>query len=239
MTEAEHDPDDERYAYSRTALSRLAFSDELRELADRAASGVPTKNDSGSVPGEQVGDAFALVQQAQEVLAHAVIYERQKGTSWEAIAEHLDIKKQSAHERYKDRIEEWKLALVEPFYPSRPDAKLRSLRLHQAAYAPTTAGQRLDEWARERGQGEHAVTGALPVLSTVEEMVQVLDGLNHLYRDMHTPPDPAARARLLERKAALLDRIAVEEGRPEAAAQAEEARALAVQLRAETDGGTA
>ncbi|MDX2530756.1 hypothetical protein ACSCB1_37355 [Streptomyces europaeiscabiei] len=38
------------------------------------------------------------------------------------------------------------------------------------------------------------------------------------------------------RKAALLDRIAVEEGRPEAAVQAEEARALVAQLRAEIEG---
>ncbi|SCE46555.1 hypothetical protein GA0115236_161528 [Streptomyces sp. IgraMP-1] len=49
-------------------------------------------------------------------------------------------------------------------------------------------------------------------------------------------PDPAARLRLTELKAALLDRIAVEEGRPEATVQAEEARALAAQLRAEIDG---
>ncbi|MDX3690626.1 hypothetical protein PV726_09895 [Streptomyces europaeiscabiei] len=38
------------------------------------------------------------------------------------------------------------------------------------------------------------------------------------------------------RKAALLDRIAVEEGRPEAAVQAEEARALVAQPGAEIEG---
>ncbi|MFF2226935.1 hypothetical protein ACFVV7_26880 [Streptomyces globisporus] len=47
---------------------------------------------------------------------------------------------------------------------------------------------------------------------------------------------PVAQLRLIERKAALLDRIAVEKGRPEAAVQAEEARRLAAQLRAEIDG---
>ncbi|MFG2881088.1 hypothetical protein ACGFYV_01955 [Streptomyces sp. NPDC048297] len=66
-------------------------------------------------------------------------------------------------------------------------------------------------------------------------MSQLLDGLKYLYRDMSKGPDPVARLRLTERKAALLDRIAVEEGRPEAAAQAEEARALAAWLRAEID----
>ncbi|MFE7268021.1 hypothetical protein ACFU9B_39470 [Streptomyces sp. NPDC057592] len=66
-------------------------------------------------------------------------------------------------------------------------------------------------------------------------MGQALDGLNYLYRNMSQlgfeGPDPKARLRLTERKAALLDRIAIEEGRPEAAVQAEEARALAAQLR--------
>ncbi|MGW4123046.1 hypothetical protein [Nocardia sp. NPDC004711] len=38
---------------------------------------------------------------------------------------------------------------------------------------------------------------------------------------------------MLDRKANLLDRIAAEEGRPEAAQQAAEARALATELRAQ------
>ena len=66
-------------------------------------------------------------------------------------------------------------------------------------------------------------------------MGQVLDGLNHLYRDMHTPPDSTARIGLLDREAALLDRIGVEEGRPEAAGQAAEAP-RAAELRAEAEG---
>ncbi|WP_455355882.1 hypothetical protein [Streptomyces sp. SYSU K217416] len=223
MAEAEYAPDSERYAYSRTALARLVLSYELRDLAARAAAGVPTTIDAWSVPGEEVGDALALVHQAQEVLARAVIYERERGTSWEAIAAQLDIKKQSAHERYREAEREWKQALQEPFYPARPGAASRSRRLHEAAYGPTATGRSLDEWAREHvpahRETDHPVTGHLPVLSTQEETVQVLDAVNHLYRDVHTPPDPAARARLIERKAALLDRIAVEEGRTEAAEQ--------------------
>ncbi|WP_406171427.1 hypothetical protein OIE52_46355 [Streptomyces canus] len=49
---------------------------------------------------------------------------------------------------------------------------------------------------------------------------------------------PAARLRLTERKAALLDRIAIEEGPPEAAAQPEGAPGLAAQLRVEIEGAT-
>ncbi|MFC8713262.1 hypothetical protein ACFUCQ_25580 [Streptomyces sp. NPDC057197] len=129
-------------------------------------------------------------------------------------------------------------ALHEPFTQIPPGKRptYEYLRLHEAAYAPIGVGRQLDEWAKERGQGEHAVTGGLPTLSLLEEMNQVLGGLTHLYRDIYKGPDPVARLRLTERKAALLDRIAVEEGRPEAAVQAEEARALAAQLRAEIEG---
>ena len=110
------------------------------------------------------------------------------------------------------------------------------LRAHTAAYKPTATGRSLDEWARKRGHGEHVVTDGLPTLGLLEEMNQILADLNHLYIDMHTPPSQLARARLLERKAALLDRIAVEEAKPEAAEQAAEARARAAQLRAEGEG---
>jgi hypothetical protein len=242
MTDVEHDPDTERYAYSPKALARLVLSYELRELADRAAAGVPTGSDDYAEPGEEVGEALALVHQAQEVLLRAVIYERARHASWEAIAEQLDMKKQSAHERYRETEQTWKDALHEPFNPMPPGARFpyEYLRLHEAAYEPIKAGRDLDEWAQERGKGEHAVTGGLPTLSLLDEMGQVLDGLNYLYRNMSElgfkGPDPKARLRLTERKAALLDRIATEEGRPEAAVQAEEARALAAQLRAEIDG---
>ncbi|MGW0491159.1 hypothetical protein [Streptomyces olivaceus] len=237
MTDVEHDPDTERYAYSPKALARLVLSYELRALADRAAGGVPTGSDDYAEPGEEVADALALVHQAQEVLSRAVLFERARHTSWEAIAEQLDVKKQSAHERYREAEQEWKDALHEPFNPIPPGARFpyEYLRLHEAAYEPIKAGRDLDEWAQERGKGEHAVTGGLPTLSLLEEMGQLLDGLNYLYRDMHKRPDPAVRLRLTERKADLLDRIAIEEGRPEAAAQAEEARALAAELRAEIE----
>ncbi|MEV6886241.1 hypothetical protein [Streptomyces sp. NPDC051135] len=231
------DPDADRCAYGRTALARLALSAEQRELADRALAGVPTTHDVWARPGEVVGTALGLVHHAQEVPAQAVVYERQKHTNREVIGERLDVKRLSAHERYKETVAEWQLALQQPYYPAPPGAPARGPLLQEAAYAPARAGQRLDAWVREHipshRETDHSVTGHLPVLNTAEEMAQVLDGLNHPYGDMCTPPDPLARARLTERKAALLDCIAAEEGRAEAAQQAEEVRALAVLLRAE------
>ena len=195
---------------------------------------MPTGSDDYAENGENVRDTLNLVSQAQEVLTRAVLHERARGASWKAIAEWLGIDRQPAYARYGEAEREWNDSWHEPFHPSSLD-RVRSLRLHPAAYEPTATGQKLDEWAHRHGQGEHAVSGGLPTLSLPDETGQVLDGLNHLYRE-GTPTDLAARLRLTERKAALLDRIAAEEGRPEAAARADEARALAAQLRAEIGG---
>ncbi|MFE4581329.1 hypothetical protein [Streptomyces chartreusis] len=61
------------------------------------------------------------------------------------------MKKQSAHERYREAEQTWKDALHEPFNPIPPGARVPTdfLRLHEAAYAPIAAGRSLDEWAKE------------------------------------------------------------------------------------------
>ena len=51
------DPDTDRFAYSRTALARLALAHEAAYLADRAAEVVPTRHDAWSHAGEGVGRA--------------------------------------------------------------------------------------------------------------------------------------------------------------------------------------
>ncbi|SEE59949.1 hypothetical protein [Streptomyces sp. TLI_105] len=232
--EVAHDASTDRYAYSRRALSRLVLSHEQRDLAERAAAGVPT-DDAFVRGGEMVEEAQTLVELAQGVLRWAVIHERQKGTSWEEIGERLGgITRQSAHERYKEAVEEWQLSLVEPFYPA-PDGGYRALRIHEAAYQPTQTGRQLDEWARAHLPGyrddPHPVSGHLSPLSTAEEMVQVLDAIEHL----QPTTGPAERAAVYERKASLLERIAAEDGNPKAAEQAAEVRARIAQLRAQAD----
>jgi hypothetical protein len=230
--------DDDRYAYSRAALARLALSDARRELADQAAVGVHTDSDPWAAPGEHVRAAQELVHLAEEVLTRAVIYERARGTSWEAIGSELDITRQSAHTRFRDDEKQWQDALLEPL-KDIAGGRLRSLQLPEAAYRPTSAGQRLDNWVRvhceDFAEVSAPVTGNLPTLSTIEEMNQVLAGLQHLYSDMRTPVDQAERLRLSERKAALMDRIAVEEGSAQAADAAAGAHALVAELRAELD----
>lgn len=238
------DPAVDRFGYSRAALARIVLAYELRELADRAMTGVPTVHDAWqSNTGETVSDAADLVGQAQEVLTRAVLYERAKGTSWENIGEALGgITRQSAHERYREAEQEWKEAQHEPYDESSWPWGPRNTRLHEAALEPTATGRRLDAWVRDHmaarsgiRDDEHPVTGHLPSLSAADEMVQVLDAINYAQR---TDAGPAFRAQMHERKAALLDRIAVEDGRPEATVQASESRILAAQLRAQAEQET-
>ncbi|MFF4542217.1 hypothetical protein [Streptomyces aureus] len=229
-------PAPDRYAYSRQALSRLVLSYEQRDLAERAAAGVPT-DDAYAAPGELVEGAQTLVELAQGALRWAVVHERQKGTSWEEIGVRLGgITRQAAHERYRDAVEEWQRSLVQPYEQGTTASPYAAPVLHEAALTPTATGARLDEWARAhvasaRSQ-EHPVSGPLPPLTTVEEMNQVLAAIQHLTSH---DADPAERAAVYERKANLLDRIAIEDGRPDAAELAADARARAVVLRTQGD----
>jgi hypothetical protein len=235
MTKDRSTTEDDHLSYSRTALARIALSWELMELANQAAAKVPTTHDMWLRPGEAVSDALMLVSDAQEVLARAVVFERERGTSWEEIGARLDgITRQSAHARYKERIEDWQLGLVEPIAPGE-HGRTGWQRLPEPAFRPTQALADLDKWAAERGEGEHAVSGHLPHLTTAAELVNLLDAIAHAAKG---PRDNAAQVRLLLRKAALLDRIAAEDGDPEKAELAAAARAKAAELQAATDTET-
>jgi hypothetical protein len=93
----------------------------------------------------------------------------------------------------------WKDAPHEPFgpLPSGAQPTYEYLRPHEAAYAPIGAGRQLDEWAKERGQGEYAITGGLPTLFLLDEMNQVLSAVGACL-DVHAAV-PEQEARLLGR----------------------------------------
>jgi hypothetical protein len=235
MKNTEPDPETDRYAYSRAALARLVLSYERRQLAEQAAAGVPT-DDTYATTGILVTEAQQLVELAREVLTRSVIYERTNGTSWEEIGEALGMTRQSALERFKAAMDEWELSLVEPFQTDE-NWLIPFMRIHGAAYEPTWNGRLLDQWVRETlpayRDREYPVSGHLQPLSAGEEMHQVQAAIRHLHS---SGAGPAERAAVYERKAALLDRIAIEDGTPEAAEQAAETRAHAAQLRAQAEG---
>jgi hypothetical protein len=90
MTDVEHDDDpEERFGFSRTALARLMVAHQQYELAVQAGAGVPTTADDYAEPGEMVAEVVKLADLAEAALTCAVVYERQKGTSWEQIGQAL------------------------------------------------------------------------------------------------------------------------------------------------------
>lgn len=236
MTEYD-DPEDERYAYSRAALARLVLATDAQEMSVLAETvALPREHED---PREILELATRLNRLAGDVLRAAVISARERGLGWEAVIAELDGDgEQAVHEGFVEDMKEWREALLDPVGPVADPGRPAALRLHDAAYQPWLHGRVLDEWAVRRGADPagtgHPVTGALPTLSTVEETAVVLDGIRHA---QETGAGPEVRARLLERKASLLDRIAVEEGRQDAAEQADEDRFRAARLRRE--GGSA
>jgi len=234
MTKTVESNPDDRFGYSRKALAQLVLSHDAAELAQDAMRMV-RPHDDDDVPYEVISGALALVESANAVLRAAVVWSRERHASWEEIGEALGgITRQSAHNKYAEAENDWKLGLVEPIVPPPADRPkgLAWQRLHEAAYEPTTAAARLDQWAAEHGLGERAVSGNLPTLSTLDELGNLMDAINHATKNLSNYKGEE-RARLLDRKAQLLDRIAIEQDRPESAELAAGARAKAAELRAE------
>src|SRR4051812_17289840 len=94
-------------AYSRRALARLAFSSAAAQLADRARSRVPTNDDNWARPGELLDEARSLLVAAEELVEKAIIFERERGTSWADLGEVLAISKQAAQQRHGQAVEDW------------------------------------------------------------------------------------------------------------------------------------
>ncbi|MFF0445065.1 hypothetical protein ACFYT4_01370 [Streptomyces sp. NPDC004609] len=161
--------DDDRAAYSRRALARLVLSDRAAGLADAAAALVVTRYDPYTGPGGRVSEAAALTRFAERLLAQAVVYERERGSSWEEIAAHLDTGAEEAEEAYSPEIGSWNGAFETP-YRLDPTGRKLIPRLPTAAYHPRSACDRLDLWAdlRLRFDDARAVSACLDADSPAE-----------------------------------------------------------------------
>ncbi|GAA1113001.1 hypothetical protein [Kitasatospora arboriphila] len=83
--------DHDRAAYTREALARLVLADNVTEVADSAAGLVATGNDADTGFGGRASQARQLIELAERTLSSAVIYELERGSSWEQIAAYLEI----------------------------------------------------------------------------------------------------------------------------------------------------
>jgi hypothetical protein len=165
VTETPHDAD--RSRFSREALARLVLCDHAVNVANGASGLVGTRHDHDCGPGGRVSQAFQLVELAERVLASAVIYERERGSSWAEIAQYLGTDAAEAEARFAVVLDGWRTAFTTPYRLDETGSK-RIPQLPTAAYDPAWACQHLDRWASIHHVGiddRHAVSSGLAAAS--------------------------------------------------------------------------
>ncbi|WP_261718909.1 hypothetical protein [Streptomyces sp. FZ201] len=140
-------------------------------MADSAGGLVVTRHDPDTGPGGRVSQALQLVELAERVLASAVVYEHERGTSWADIARYLGIDPAEAEARFADDLDRWNTAFEVP-YRLDDTGRKRIPQLPTAAYDPAWACTQLDRWAHLSRLGiddEHAVSSGLVMAAPEEE----------------------------------------------------------------------
>jgi hypothetical protein len=145
--------DEDRATYTPQALARLTLSAQAVDTASAAHALVATRNDVDTGLGGRVSEGVRVVAAAEGVLVRAVVYERERGASWEDIGRYLGVDAGVAEERYASEIERWNTAFQVP-YRLDPTGRKRIPQLPQAAYNPKSSVRQLDLWA-----GLHVTTG--------------------------------------------------------------------------------
>ena len=207
--------------YSHAAQARLALSAAAKGVSDEAR-GLVSTDDRGSGAGEIVERAVQLVDDARAVLERAVVYERERGASWQAIGAAIGISRQTAHERFAEVERRWKDALRRSDAAAGPGGR-RAPRLPVGAEDPEGWGERLDRWVirhREPGDldsGEHPVSGQ----QGPQSLLQAAAELRHDGQELTSRgASLAERFTFYERKAVLLEQIAAADPDDPAAGEA-------------------
>jgi hypothetical protein len=145
-------------------LARLAHAQAARELSDTARGEVSTRADEEAEEGDFIARALRLVLEADRVLELAVVLERERGSSWEAVGRALgQITRQSAHGRYAAAHHEFLDALMFPVRREADRAYGRSV-LPDGLEDPRHTASRLDVWAiRHREPQEPGAEQIAPV----------------------------------------------------------------------------
>jgi hypothetical protein len=194
--------DKDQITYGRAARLRIALAHQAAKIVGEARGMVPTCTDNDAHGGELVAAAARIADDARELLALAVTYERRRGTSWEVIGETLGISRRSAYERFAavekrmdaELTERW-LACDDPWFTGLPEG----------AAGPAGTASRLDRWAGRHMQPADAlahkaaddperarpVSHNLPPMDTLEhsEMVVAAADLIRERRDTFGPDD--------------------------------------------------
>jgi hypothetical protein len=148
----------EQVPFGREALARLTLSDEAVRVANYATGLVSTRNDRDTGNGGRASQAAQLVALAGTALVAAVIYERERGSTWAEIGSYLDMPPVDVERRFADSVADWERALDAAAHnPGAPGVP-------QVLRDPVSAGEYLDSWAYRRvvlTKDHHEVTGSM------------------------------------------------------------------------------
>lgn len=231
-------PQDPPHPFTETGLARLMLSHAYQEVADSALGGISTSSDGYAQPGGFVERALRMLRETEDVLRWAVVYERERGTSWDDIGEALGpITRQSAHRRFADQVEQWRAPLDEP-ETVRVNGTSEDPRIPYPASDPEKAARHLDSWLKERtvahdawARDDRPVSDHLDRHTTLSAMIIIGKYTSRLLKDQIVP-DPHKQADAADLHADLLERLDREGGAgPDAAKQIAKERARAQALR--------
>ncbi|WP_411113734.1 hypothetical protein [Streptomyces sp. 029-5] len=155
--------DADRARFTRQAPARLVLCDHAVDVADGAAGLVATEHDPDARPGGRVSQAVQLLELTERALVSAVIYERERGSSWAEITQYLGIGPAEAEKRFAAKLAGWDTAFDVP-YRLDDTGRKRIPQLPTAAYDPAWACTQLDRWAGNRlilVDNEHPVSSGL------------------------------------------------------------------------------
>ena len=235
---------DDSVTYSLEARTRMALSASAAQASTAAVSLVPTYGEYGCPPGELTELAALLAARAADTLTYAIACERQRGTSWERIAEVLDVDVAEVRRRYEEPVACLRRRLLDSWLA--PDAPVR---LPEGADDPAATATRLDEWLtgdarlddtfRHHPDSEvrtHPVSSGLAVMSIAEHRELLSSAGRIVVEEAEKDPtgEPTRRAEigLHRRRIALLEWLLAEELNDPAVAGDVDQDALRTLLRA-------
>src|SRR4051794_12918310 len=207
---------DDELNYAMEARMRVALSVRAAQATTQAASLVPTYGERGAMSGELAEAAGWLAQTAEEALTFALVCERQRGTSWERIAEVMGEPVATVRKYYERPVSRLRRTLLEAWLDPH-----RTVLLPYGAADPGRAATRLDAWLSDDpapeapfvdppdpGAGARPVSGDLPVMSLTEHR-ELLVSAARLIAEGDQGAD--ARENLRRRRIALLEWLLAEE----------------------------
>lgn len=140
--------------YTPTMLGRLAYSHAAHELSERLVSEVGTYSDAYGRGAFLAESASTIVSEANALLEAAVVADRLRGASWDAVAEALDVSAEAAQERFAPAERRFHEAVLFPYRNPETGGPGYTAAPY-AVEEPDWVRERLDAWVvqRRRGRG--------------------------------------------------------------------------------------